>query len=220
MKVISLGLDIGQARDRTVLAGLVPHGRRNPARTLPRWTLALSAAARPGTRYADVATWVCDTITDLSGAGWEAVLTLDRGGIGRAVHERITDQAPPCDVLAVHAHGGQKITGSWEEGFGVPKGGPHGLVTCLHALIEQKAVTVPAALDDSAALRDELTAYAFHTSPTGRTQYRAAGTASDDRVSALQLAAWTGEYVWAHAAEQRGLTPPRTAPRVYSPDQP
>lgn len=201
-RLLFLGVDVGQARDSAAYVAVVPAGMR-PGGVLPRWHVAVCETAPLGTPYRALAARARGLLGSLDAQGWACLGAVDATGVGRPVVELIReDPPPPCDVLAVTAHGGHRLAGQWPD-VRVPK---RALVAALGAAVDNRALTVPEALPAASRLAAQLGAYRAKPDPrTGHVRYEAAReTDHDDLVAALQLAVWAGDHWYTVNAARLG----------------
>lgn len=201
---VFLGLDVGKKRDAAAWVGVVP--KRLGWAAVPVWSVVVCEQAPLGTPYAQLASRTRELSAAFAGGGWPVLAAVDSTGIGAAVVEDLRTRACKAEVLALTAHGGEKLTGAWPD-LGVPKAS---LVKALDAAIRRKGVAVTPGLPAAGTLKEQLKAYVAKTSGggesgVGRTRFEAARERDhDDTVSAAQLAVFAAAYWWDICAK---LTP-------------
>ena len=198
--MISLGVDLGQVRDRTVIIGVqsfevaapeapeeeLPGRRARPQR---HFDMVHIETLRPGTPYPVQARLISAAAEGLAGEELPQ-LFVDATAVGRPVVDMLRDGCgfAICAVTATGATGDVVRHGRLE--LSVPKSI---LVAGLQAALSSRRVHCPPGLAGAADLKKELSAFSFELSEaTGRPTYAGRGT-HDDRVSALCLSVFGAE---------------------------
>ncbi len=208
-----VGLDLGQARDRTAVvvmerveyfppvppppsfprrrgAYLLEPPRRSappppPPPPLPErhYHVRHGERLRPGTPYPAVVERVRSILDVLVG---ERCLLVDATGVGRPVVDLF--EAARIYPLAITLTAGESAV---QEGsrYRVPK---RDLVTAVEVLLQEHRLKIGRDVRDREALVDELLSFRASVSAAGRDSYAAEGSGHDDLVIALALACWRG----------------------------
>lgn len=202
-----VGLDLGQRNDFTAAVVVEKVAERvvDPDAT----AVALSAARRGlpvpsgvawATTYAvrrldrtrQVAySTVADNVAALLRTLPGAELVVDETGVGAGVVDLLKERG--LTPIPVTIHGGDTVFKT-DGGFRVPK---RDLASAVGLVLEQRRLTVPAALPHAETLRAELAGFRVKVSLAGHDAYGAGGEwregQHDDLVLALALAVWYGE---------------------------
>jgi hypothetical protein len=186
-----LGLDLGQARDRSVLAILERTWKAHadyPDRPVSQYAIRYLRCWPLLTSYTSVA-------ADLAGLvrrrplNWP-VLVVDQTGVGQAVVDCLV-QAPlsatVVPIMITSSSGKSRTDG--KQWF-VPK---RELVFCLQGLLRSKRLQI-APLPERSALALELMAFQVRVTKSGNETFAARTERDhDDLVLAVALATWWGE---------------------------
>jgi hypothetical protein len=180
-----LGLDLGQAHDRTAVTIIEHRAREFPptyrVRALHRYPL--------GTYYTEIA---ADIVARLHMPPLldNTLVAIDATGLGTPVVELIKNHRDIYDVYAITITGGTTVAGAGYQ-LNVPK---RDLITKSAVLFQQHRVCIATHLRDTPALVDELRGYRIKTSDTGHHSYGPENSRDhDDLLLALSLALWVGE---------------------------
>lgn len=191
MPSFTIGLDLGQSRDPSVLAVVERVEMRRPdagdygrpyddhfyVRHLQRF--------ETGTSYTAIVRQVGQVMSADALRGC-AVLRFDATGVGRGIADMFKDayndgQLGDCWPHAVTLHGGRESTG-----LSVAK---VDLVGQLQRVLQERRLHVPENLPGASKLRQELTDYTAKITAAGRDSFEAATEAAhDDHVIAVGLA--------------------------------
>ena len=194
-----VGVDFGQSRDFTAIAGVEraeTKGDWDPV--MFAWKKAVSLQVRYlervplGTSYPDVVKRVVEVARsrDLTG---RCRMAVDGTGVGRAVVDLLRKGQPGCVVMAVNITSGMKQT---QEGgyYGVPK---RDLLVGLQVLLQRGLLRIAAGLEHGRDLVKEMEAVQVKISLSGHEQFGAwrEGT-HDDLVFAVALACWNAQNAY------------------------
>lgn len=189
---LSIGVDLGQARDATALAALASYpgepvetGRGRTRRPLHHDLVALERlrAGVPYPQQVELITAFADRFAD----DQRPSLFVDATGVGRPVLDLLR-QGCPHRIHGVTITPGASTTQNGQD-WGVPKAD---LIGALDVALSSRRIHF---LPDLALARDldkELRAFSYELSATGRPKYEGRG-AHDDLVLALALAVWGAE---------------------------
>ncbi len=208
-----IGVDLGQAHDRTALCVLEQHqrptGRLAPPTRRPVWgrenntqTVQLESTYQVrhlerlevGTPYPEQVKRIQalhKAVESIKPAGHKAVaLVVDQTGVGRPVVDMLR-AAGLRALQAVTIHGGDQVNSTGRE-HRVPK---RELVSVLQVLLQGNRLQVAAALPDAQTLTREMLAFKVTISNTGHDSYGNdwRENAHDDLVLATALAVWLPE---------------------------
>lgn len=192
---IAIGVDLAQARDRTAIVAvrswMADPTAEDAVRTRrPRRERhhAVEHAARlpVGMGYPEQAAEIVRLAADLA-ADERPVLVIDSTGVGRAVVDLIKRDCPvPLRAVTIGA-GAEVVRDGWR--VTVPK---VELVGALEVALSGRRIRALPDLPLAKELDDELRAFGYEMSATGRPRYEGRGR-HDDLVMALCLAVWQGE---------------------------
>lgn len=196
---LSIGVDLAQARDRTVLAAVhsyvadavtadaeVDRPRRRAARRVKHHALIALEKLRPGMAYPAQVEAIVAFADSLTGEE-KPVLVADATGVGRAVLDLLR-AASPFVVRGVTLTGASEAVAHGKD-WSVPKSD---LVATLEVALSTRRLHAEPGLALAGELRDELAAFGYEMSSTGRPIYEGKGS-HDDMVIALALGVWAGE---------------------------
>ncbi len=184
MPQFTLGLDLGQSRDRSALAVLetVPDGAE------PRFHLRHLARYPRGLSYPDLVHRVVQ-FCRRPALGGQPALVVDKTGVGAPVFDLLV-RAGLCPFAAL-LHGGDRFTRQDRE-LRIPV---RDLIANLQVLLQSRRLALAAALPGLDDLLRELAAFRCALSPQGRDSYGAPAGAHDDLVFSLALAAFGAHRV-------------------------
>jgi hypothetical protein len=184
MPAYVLGLDLGQAADRTALVLLEYDQVRDPVyrlRGLHRFPLGTPYTELPGALEVRLQETPLQRRVNLA---------VDATGVGAAVTDHFRDRLPSIPLYAITITAGATVTGSPRNPH-VPK---QDLISTTSVILEQRRLQVTQNMRDTEALVDELAAYRRTITDRGNEAYDAASGSHDDLVLALSLALWTAEH--------------------------
>jgi hypothetical protein len=186
-----LGLDLGQARDRSVLAILERTWKAHadyPDRPVSQYAIRYLRCWPLQTSYTSVA-------ADLAGLvrrpplNWP-VLVVDQTGVGQAVVDWLARADLAATLKPVVITGGDRTMPSACGAWHVSK---KALVTCLQVLLRSRRLQV-AALPERTTLLQELQAFRVKLTAAAHERFEAGRPGDhDDVVMAIALATWWGE---------------------------
>jgi hypothetical protein len=190
-----VGVDLGRADDWTVAAVLDvlgdPRTPEQPRHT-PRYTLVHLVRMRHqpwpviAERLGEMARWPA-----LDRARW----AVDATGVGAPVVDLLRPHIPRLTAVTITS--GMEATQPAASAANVPK---VALISNLEVLVQTRRLTVDSAVRDADVLRQELAAYTYEISASGRMTSGAAGSAHDDIVLALAIGLWIASHTGQGAA--------------------
>lgn len=212
-RTITVGVDIGQARDPSAIIALDSYhpdvvedhperigllaqslrGRDKTIGRLPTQPLEhqlLHIERIPlGTPYPAVVTRIAQVTEEVALYGPPTVV-VDFTGVGRAVVDMLQAVMPNRPLRKVTITGGAAVTQPSPSEFHVPK---RDLVTALEVVFQSRRLKAIPGLSLARELRSELEKFRFDISARGNDTYEAASGHHDDLVLALALAVWHAE---------------------------
>lgn len=179
-----LGLDLGQASDRSALAVLEQPSLQKPrnyaVRHLERFEL--------GTAYPKVVERLKELIRKGNLQG--CFLAVDMTGVGRPVVDFLKQAALPARIWPITITSGKSVSCD-HYSYGVPK---RELVSVLQVLLQAQRIKISKDLPAAAELKRELSNFRSKFTPSANEVFGPEkSTQHDDLVLALALAAWSGE---------------------------
>jgi hypothetical protein len=208
--MLTLGIDLAQARDRTALIALdsyrvepdvsleeinamnsvrdALHRRRlrTPKRQLHHEIVHIQRFKAGMTYPAQVSAII--TAADALSTEEVAHIVIDATGVGRPVVDMLRQECTTYPLTAVTITGGTEQTRSGRN-VSVPKAD---LVGLIETVISQQRLHAVPGLPQSDDLDKELRAFGYELGPTGKPRYEGKG-AHDDLVTGLSLALWGSE---------------------------
>ena len=122
-------------------------------------------------------------------AEWPALegcpFVVDATGLGRPVFDMLARRVRRAEALTISS--GITVIKHAPREYSVPKAD---LVGAMQVLVAGHRIKVGAHIPDATAFIQELTDFGYETSESGRTSFNAAGTAHDDLVLSVAMAAW------------------------------
>lgn len=198
--MISVGLDLGQRRDRTALIAVstfhaaveaigdedeTPRRRKRP-RQRKHIDIRHIATLRSGMAYPQQVANIIEIVDSLADTD-RPEIWADSTGVGRPVLDMLRDSCPYV-VHGVTATAGLDVVRHGRD-LSVPKAV---LIGSLEVALSTRRLHCPNDLALVPELKKELAAYAFELSDAGRPTYGGKGS-HDDLVSALALAVFGAE---------------------------
>lgn len=202
---LSLGLDLGQSQDHSVLCGVervrlpVPVHRRKfeyVVRVLEEYPL--------GASYPDQVKRTVGTLNHPQLAGSRC--GVDYTGVGRPVYDMLREARPKVLLYPILTTGGHNTTFDPKtREVHLPKAE---LVSLLQVLIQTNLIHVHRKTKSAARLNDQLARFRRRTTEAKNQTFGAEQGSNDDLVTALATACWLGEHTgqgdWKDAAVGEG----------------
>ncbi len=213
--MLTIGVDLAQARDRTAIVAVESYRPERPApweedvaeviaatpmRELLRGRTRTPHRERgrhheirymhrlhPGTTYPEQTSIIVQTADSLA-MDERPQLVVDATGVGRPVVDMLRE-ASPYPVKAVTIGSGSEVTKSGRLDVTVPKAD---LVGALEVVLSTRRLHAVPNLPLASELDKELRSFGYELSATGRPRYEGKGS-HDDLVTALALAVWGAE---------------------------
>lgn len=189
--MLSIGVDLAQARDRTAIAAVSSFQAEeeqagNRAHRVRHLTLTRLEKLTPGLPYPQQAELIV-AVAERLAEHERPTLWVDATGVGRAVVDLVR-VASPFPVRAVTLTGGTEVVAHGQD-ISVPK---VELVAALEVALSTRRLHAAPDLAFASTLDKELRAFSYELSPSGRPLYAGKG-AHDDLVLALALAVFGAE---------------------------
>jgi hypothetical protein len=203
---IIFGLDLGQTKDPTALAGAErttgPDGLSHYAfRYLKRFHVGTPYTSAPGSAEPGVVEFTDKLLTDPPFAGRNPILAIDQTGVGQPVVDRFmaTGRLNIVPVTITAGHGATPAPPEYGYGWHVPK---KLLVSTVQLLFQSHRLTIAARIPEAAVLVKELQNFRVKVTTAANATFEAWREGDhDDLVLAVAMACWVGENVCCGAWE-------------------